>query len=82
MTAKKKYKDYESALERLEEITAELESGDLSLEESISLYTEGMEISKFCDDKLKEAEKKIKIIIKNKSKLSEEEFDVESGEQE
>ena len=62
MTAKKKYKDYESALERLEEITDLLESGEHSLEDSIKLYTEGLEIAKFCDVKLGEAEKKIKII--------------------
>ena len=80
MTAKKKYKDYESALERLEEITAQLESGELSLEESIDLYTEGMEISKFCDTKLKEAEKKIKIIIEKDGKMNEEEFERDSGE--
>ncbi len=59
---KKQYKDYESALERLEEITRELESGEAKLEEAINLYTEGLEISRFCNEKLAEAEKKIKII--------------------
>ncbi len=62
MPPKKKYKDFESALERLEEITELMESGDTSLEESIDLYTEGLEIAKYCNAKLAEAEKKIKII--------------------
>ena len=46
MPAKKKYKDFESALERLEAVTDELESGEATLEQSIALYTEGLEIAK------------------------------------
>jgi len=71
MTPKKKYKDYESAMERLEEITASLESGEAKLEEAIDLYTEGLEIAKFCDKKLAEADEKIKLIT-NKNGLTEE----------
>jgi exodeoxyribonuclease VII small subunit len=74
MSPKKKYKDYESALERLEEITELLESGENSLEESIKLYTEGMDIAKFCNSRLTDAEKKIKIIIEQNDKFTEEEF--------
>jgi exodeoxyribonuclease VII small subunit len=60
MTARKKeYKDFESAVSRLEEIVASLESGDLSLEESISLYTEGVEIAGVCNRRLAEAEGQI-----------------------
>ncbi len=62
MTVKKKYADYESAMNRLQEITAALESGDTKLEQAIELYTEGLEIARFCEQKLQEAEKKIKII--------------------
>ena len=75
MTTKKKYKDYESALVRLEEITELLESGEHSLEDSIKLYTEGLEIAKFCDEKLGQAEKKIKIITEKNGNLVEEEFE-------
>ena len=74
MSAKKKYKDYESALERLEEITDLLESGEKPLEDSINLYTEGLEIAKFCDSKLSEAEKKIKIITEKNGSVTEENF--------
>lgn len=74
MTAKKKYKDFESALERLEEITELLESGEKSLEESIQFYTEGLEIAKFCDTKLSEAEKQIKVIIEDSGELVEQDF--------
>lgn len=81
MTAGKQYKDFESALVRLEEITSQLESGEKSLEESIKLYTEGLEISKFCNEKLSEAEKKIKIIAERNGLLVEEDFDEGRGEE-
>ena len=77
MTAQKKYKDYESALERLETITEELENGEKSLEDSIELYTEGLEIAKFCNSKLEEAEKKVKIITEQNGELLESNFEGE-----
>jgi exodeoxyribonuclease VII small subunit len=75
MTTKKKYKDFEAALARLEELTELLESGEKSLEESISFYTEGLEIAKFCSDRLSEAEKKIKVIADRRGVLVEEDFE-------
>ncbi len=77
MTAKDKpqYKDFESALARLEEITDQLESGDSSLEESIELYTEGLKIARFCNDTLADAEKKIKLIVKDSEVAKEVDFE-------
>ena len=76
MTAtKKKYADYESALERLEEITQSLESGEPRLEEALGLYTEGLELARFCGKKLDEAEKKIKIVTEKSGLFTEEAFD-------
>jgi len=79
MTAKAKpqYKDFESALDRLEEITEQLESGESSLEEAIELYTEGLKIAKFCNDKLSDAEKKIKLIVKDSEVAEEVDFEEE-----
>ena len=77
---KKKYNDYESAVERLEEITEILESGDSSLDDSISLYTEGLEIAGFCNKKLNEAEKKVKIIKEKNNLFTEEEFETAGDE--
>lgn len=83
MTSKKaKYKDYESAVQRLEEITEQLESGESGLEQAIELYTEGLEIAQFCDKKLGEAEKKIKIITEKSGQFVEKEFDAEDEEDE
>ncbi len=59
MARKKEYKDFESAVTRLEEIVGALESGELSLEESITLYTEGVEIAGVCNRRLAEAEGQI-----------------------
>jgi len=73
--SKKAYKDYESALERLEAITSDLESGEVKLEEAIKLYTEGLEIARYCDQKLGEAEKKIKLISLDNGVASEEELE-------
>ncbi len=82
MTTKRKYKDYESAVERLEQITNRLEAGDTKLDEAISLYTEGLEIAKFCSQKLTDAEKKIKIISESSGVTSEEDFDAGNDENE
>ena len=54
---------FEAALERLGVINESLESGDATLEDAIDLYTEGMELVKFCQSRLSEAEKRIKIIL-------------------
>ena len=75
--APKTYKDFESAMERLESITSELESGETRLEEAIKLYTEGLEIVRYCDKKLSEAEKKIKLIRLEDGKAVEEELNDE-----
>lgn len=74
MNAKKNYKDYESAMERLEEITGQLEAGEPKLEEAIGLYSEGLEIAKFCNARLSEADEKIKVIVENNGLFEEEEF--------
>ncbi len=74
MKTKKTYKDFESAMQRLQEVTAQLESGEVKLEEAIDLYTEGLEIARQCDLKLTEAEKKIKIIMEKNGRVEEEDF--------
>ncbi len=56
-------KSFEDAMERLEEIVNLLENGELSLEESLKIFEEGMSLVKFCTTKLEEAEKKVSILI-------------------
>ena len=57
---------FEEALKKLETIVSEMESGDLSLENSLKRYEEGIKLSRFCSKKLKEAEKKIEILLRDK----------------
>jgi exodeoxyribonuclease VII small subunit len=56
---------FEAALKQLEEIVQRLEKGELSLEESLRLYEEGIQLSRLCHGKLEEAEGKIEVLLKN-----------------
>ena len=51
---------FETALQQLEEITAKLESGELSLDESMKCYEKGVKLSDYCAKALNNAELKIK----------------------
>ena len=64
MSARKK-PTFEEAVARIEEIVNKLENEQVSLEESIKLYTEGMELSVICRQKLTEAEGKVTMLQKN-----------------
>ncbi|MGM9987080.1 MAG: exodeoxyribonuclease VII small subunit [Bacillaceae bacterium] len=59
----KKEKTFEEAIVALEEIVTKLEQGDVPLEEAISYFTEGMELSKLCHQKLKQVEKQMVTIL-------------------
>ncbi|MBE9580791.1 MAG: exodeoxyribonuclease VII small subunit [Proteobacteria bacterium] len=56
---------FENAMKRLENIVQDLESGDLSLEEALKKFQEGMKLSKFCSDKLDESEKRVSILLRD-----------------
>jgi len=59
-----KVKDFESELKSLEDIVAQLEAGDLTLDRALELFEEGIKISRFCSSKLEEAERKVEILTK------------------
>ncbi len=66
---------FENAMKRLETLVHELESGDLSLDESLKKFQEGIKLSKFCSGKLDETEKKVSILLKDEEgKVREEPF--------
>jgi exodeoxyribonuclease VII small subunit len=54
---------FEEAMTKLEEIVEKLEEGDVPLEEAITFYKDGMELSKLCHDKLKTVEEQLTQII-------------------
>lgn len=60
-------KKFEQALARLEEIVQKLEQGDLPLEQSLKLFEEGIRLSRICNNRLAEAERKVEILLKDKA---------------
>lgn len=73
--AEKKEKTFEESLVKLEEIVKNLEGGQVPLDDAISKFTEAMELSKLCNERLKNAEENINKILKENGKL--EEFKIE-----
>ena len=59
-----KTQSFEKALARLEEIAAEMESGELGLEKMVAAFEEGQKLVKLCSSKLNEVEKKIEMLVK------------------
>lgn len=57
---------FEKALSRLETIVAELERGELSLDESLKIFEEGVKLSKTCLKMLDDAERKVEILVQDK----------------
>ena len=70
----KKESNFEELMVKLEEITNKLEKETLSLDESVKLFEEGMRISKECNSKLEDAEKRITILINQDGEIKEENF--------
>ena len=66
---------YEEAIKRLEGIVEKLDSGEFTLDESMDLFKEGVELTKFCNEKLNEYEKTITKLVEKQGELVEEKFD-------
>lgn len=65
---------FEQSLSRLESIVKELESGDISLEESLVLFEEGVRLSGVCSELLKNAKQKVDILIESADGIKKESF--------
>lgn len=77
------YKDFEEALQKLEQIVEKLEKGELALETALQLFEEGVKISQFCNSKLEEAEKKVTILLKDRDgDMQEQPFELTESESE
>ena len=72
--SKKEEVNFEELNQKLEEKTNKLEKEQLSLDESVKLFEEGMHISKQCNSKLEDAEKRITILINQNDEIKEENF--------
>lgn len=63
MNEKNKELTFESALDRLEEIVRVLEAGNISLEEALTKFEEGIELLSFCQNKLARTEERISVLL-------------------
>ncbi|MBI4432033.1 MAG: exodeoxyribonuclease VII small subunit [Candidatus Omnitrophica bacterium] len=59
--------EFEAALKKLEAIVEKLEDGDLSLEESLKAYEEGVKMADICSKRLSEAQKRVEVLVKTGS---------------
>lgn len=74
---------FEESLKKLEGIVNKLEQGDLSLEESLAFFEQGMKLAKLCQGKLEAAQAKVEILTQTESgKLSAKPFQVSDEKEE
>jgi len=64
MSEEKREVEFEVALKKLESIVEKLENGDLSLEDALKQYEEGVRMADLCSKRLTEAEKKVEVLMK------------------
>ena len=67
-------KTFEEGILELEKIVQDLESGDMTLDDSMKKFEEGMKLSKHCGELLASAEKKITIVLEKNGELVEEDL--------
>ena len=60
---------FEEALDKLEEILRKMEAGDMSLEESLKAFEEGIKLARICTSKLDEAERRVEILLRQEGEL-------------
>ena len=58
-------RSFEASLEALEQIVRQLESGDLPLEKSLELFEQGIRLSRECQERLSQAERRIEILLRD-----------------
>ena len=78
MARSKKTPDFETSLERLEEIVECLETGDLTLEQSLKQFEEGVSLTRACQTALTDAEQTIKVLTEKNAELQLNDLDTES----
>jgi exodeoxyribonuclease VII small subunit len=74
----KQENSFELALSKLEEIVRHLEKGDLTLDDSLKAFEDGIKWSRMCEQKLNEAKGKVEMLVKDANgQMKEKEFKVE-----
>lgn len=65
MNNETKTRSFESSLEALEQIVHQLEAGDLPLEKSLELFEQGIRLSRECQERLGQAERRIEVLLRD-----------------
>ena len=78
MTKTTKAIDFEQQLESLEALVASLESGDLSLEDSLKSFEQGIKVARECQQALKNAEQKVELLTRQGDELVSAHYSLES----
>lgn len=69
MAKAKKSIDFEEALDQLEELVEDMENGDLTLEESLKAFEQGIKLTRECQTALSQAEQKVQMLVEENGKL-------------
>ena len=80
MTKDKKSVDFEQQLESLETLVESLESGDLSLEDSLKSFETGIKVARECQQALKAAEQKVELLMRQGDELVSQPFDASASD--
>lgn len=76
MTEKSQTPNFEIAMAKLEELVAQIETGNLSLEESLKQFEQGIKLSRICQQALTDAEQRVKILTESLNGETEEDFHI------
>jgi exodeoxyribonuclease VII small subunit len=74
MAAKKNY-PFETSLEKLEKLVEHMEDGDLTLEDSLKTFEEGIRLTRECQQALAAAEQKVKLLIEENGQVTASDFE-------
>lgn len=78
MARKKNTPDFEQSLAELQTLVERLENGELSLEDSLTTFEQGIRLSRECQSALQQAEQKVQMLLERDGELSEAPFSTDS----
>jgi exodeoxyribonuclease VII small subunit len=74
--------DFEASLGQLEKLVAQMEDGDLTLEQSLKAFEEGVKLTRECQQTLAQAEQKVQLLMEQNGELVTEPFDAKESDSE
>lgn len=80
MARKKAALDFEQSLADLQTLVERLENGELSLEDSLTAFEQGVRLTRDCQNALAQAEQKVQILLERDGELTEEPFNTENAQ--